>query len=67
MEEKQILGSIIYCPPDFDEAIGILARSGIDAGRHVTAEIPLDRIVSDGLEPLARSKAGHIKIQVLPA
>jgi L-iditol 2-dehydrogenase len=66
MEEKQILGSIIYRPPDFAEAIGILARSGIDPSRHVTAEIPLDRIVSDGLEPLARSKADHVKIQVCP-
>jgi (R,R)-butanediol dehydrogenase/meso-butanediol dehydrogenase/diacetyl reductase len=64
MEEKQIRGSIIYRPPDFGEAIRILARSGIDARRHVTAEIPLDRIVSDGLEPLAQSKARHIKIQV---
>jgi len=66
MEEKQILGSIIYRPSDFTEAIMILSRSGIDARRHVTAEIPLDRIVSDGLEPLARSKADHIKIQVCP-
>jgi len=66
MEEKQILGSIIYRPPDFAEAIGILARAGIDPSRHITAEIPLDRIVTDGLEPLARSKAGHIKIQVCP-
>ena len=67
MEEKQILGSIIYRPPDFEEAIGILSRSGIDARRHVTAEIPLDRVVTDGLEPLARSKAEHIKIQVQPS
>lgn len=66
MEEKHILGSIIYRPPDFAEAIGILSRSGIDASRHITAEIPLDRIVSDGFEPLARSKADHIKIQVRP-
>jgi len=66
MEEKRIVGSIIYRPPDFAEAIGILARARIDPGRHVTAEISLDRIVSDGLEPLARSKAQHIKIQVCP-
>jgi (R,R)-butanediol dehydrogenase/meso-butanediol dehydrogenase/diacetyl reductase len=66
MEEKHILGSIIYRPPDFDEAIAILARSGIDERRHVTAEISLDRIVTDGLQPLAASKAAHIKIQVRP-
>jgi len=64
MEEKHIVGSIIYRPPDFAEAIAILSRPGIDARRHITAEIRLDRIVADGLEPLARSKADHIKIQV---
>jgi (R,R)-butanediol dehydrogenase/meso-butanediol dehydrogenase/diacetyl reductase len=66
MDEKQILGSIIYRPSDFREAIMILSRSGLDSRRHVTAEIPLDRIVSEGLELLARSKADHIKIQVCP-
>lgn len=66
MQEKQIIGSIIYRRPDFAEAIAILARSEVDVRRHVTAEIPLDRIVSDGFELLSRSKADHIKIQVLP-
>ena len=66
MEEKQIIGSIIYRRPDFAEAVTILSRAGIHARRHITAEIRLDQIVSDGLEPLARSKAQHIKIQVCP-
>ena len=35
--------------------------------RHVTAEIPLEKIVSDGFEPLSRSKADSIKVQVYPA
>jgi (R,R)-butanediol dehydrogenase/meso-butanediol dehydrogenase/diacetyl reductase len=67
MHEKQILGSIIYRRPDFAEAIEILSRGGLDPRRHVTAEIPLERIVSDGFEPLARSKQAHVKIHVAPA
>jgi (R,R)-butanediol dehydrogenase / meso-butanediol dehydrogenase / diacetyl reductase len=66
MEEKQIFGSIIYRRPDFAEAMAILAEATIDSRRHVTAEIPLDRIVAEGLEPLAKSKADHVKIQVCP-
>jgi len=67
MQEKQIIGSIIYRRPDFAEAIAILGRGEVDVRRHVTAEIPLDRIVTDGFEPLTRSKAGSIKVQVHPA
>lgn len=66
MQEKQIIGSIIYRREDFAEAIAILETAPVDAGRHVTAEIPLERIVVDGFEPLARSKSAHVKIQVLP-
>jgi (R,R)-butanediol dehydrogenase/meso-butanediol dehydrogenase/diacetyl reductase len=66
MQEKQILGSIIYRRADFVEAIAILARGGLDPHRHVTAEIPLERIVSDGFEPLVRSKQTHVKIHVSP-
>jgi hypothetical protein len=54
--KSRFLGSIIYRPPDFDEG----------HRDDVTAEIPLDRIVSDGLELFARSTADHIKIQVCP-
>ncbi len=67
MQEKQILGSIIYRRPDFAEAMDILTRGGLDSRRHVTAEIPLERIVCDGFEPLARRKQAHVKIHVSPA
>jgi (R,R)-butanediol dehydrogenase/meso-butanediol dehydrogenase/diacetyl reductase len=67
MQEKQIIGSIIYRRPDFAEAITIVSQGGVDPDRHITAEIPLDRIVSDGFEPLCASKAIHIKIQVCPS
>jgi (R,R)-butanediol dehydrogenase/meso-butanediol dehydrogenase/diacetyl reductase len=66
MEEKQILGSIIYRRPDFAEAIGILAAGGIDRARHITAEIGLDDIVSRGFRPLVERRAEHVKIQVTP-
>src|SRR5262245_61530489 len=64
MEEKQIVGSIIYRRPDFAEANAILAAGGIDRARHVTAEIGLDDIVTHGFQPLVERRAEHIKIQV---
>jgi (R,R)-butanediol dehydrogenase/meso-butanediol dehydrogenase/diacetyl reductase len=66
MDEKQIIGSIIYRRPDFAEAIGILAAGVVDRARHVTAQIGLDDIVTRGFEPLVARRAEHIKIQVTP-
>jgi len=66
MDEKQIIGSIIYKRRDFAEAIAILAAGGIDRARHITAEIALSDIVSRGFAPLVERRAEHIKIQVTP-
>ena len=65
MNEQRILGSIIYCRPDFAEALEILARDGADP-RHVTATIPLEDIVTRGLAPLAERRGEHLKIEVRP-
>ena len=64
--EKHLLGSLIYQRQDFADAIQILARGGIEQGRHITAEIPLHDIVSHGFVPLSEQRAAHIKIQVYP-
>jgi len=64
MEEKQILGSIIYQRQDFADALAILAAGGVDHERHVTAEIALEDIVTRGFVPLVEQRAAHIKIQV---
>jgi (R,R)-butanediol dehydrogenase/meso-butanediol dehydrogenase/diacetyl reductase len=66
MEEKQIIGSLIYRRPDFAEAIAILAAGGVDRARHITGEIGLEEIVTQGFEPLLERRAEHIKIQVTP-
>ena len=66
MDEKQIIGSIIYQRRDFAEAIAILAAGGIDRARHITAEIGLADIVSQGFTALVDRRAEHIKIQVTP-
>jgi (R,R)-butanediol dehydrogenase/meso-butanediol dehydrogenase/diacetyl reductase len=66
MDEKQIIGSIIYQRRDFAEAIAILAAGGIDRARHITAEIGLADIVSQGFAVLVDRRAEHIKIQVTP-
>ena len=66
MTEKQIIGSIIYQRQDFAEAMGILADGVVDTARHITSEVPLREIVTGGVQLLSQSKAGHIKIQVMP-
>jgi (R,R)-butanediol dehydrogenase/meso-butanediol dehydrogenase/diacetyl reductase len=66
MEEKHIIGSLIYRRPDFAEAIDILANGGVDRARHITGEIGLGDIVSHGFEALLERRAEHIKIQVTP-
>jgi threonine dehydrogenase-like Zn-dependent dehydrogenase len=60
-----VLLGIMHEPVTLDyKAILMRARGSIRAARHRGDS--LDRIVSDGLEPLARSKADHVKIQVSP-
>lgn len=66
LHEKQIIGSLIYQRQDFADAIAILAQGGVHKQRHITAEIPLQDMVTHGLVPLSTSKAAHIKIQVYP-
>ena len=64
MEEKQILGSIIYQRSDFEQAIEILTGSGIDAARHVTARFPWTGSCP-GPGAAGPEQGRHIKIQVL--
>jgi (R,R)-butanediol dehydrogenase/meso-butanediol dehydrogenase/diacetyl reductase len=66
LSEKQILGSLIYQRQDFADAIAILAAGRIDTRRHITAELPLQDIVTRGFIPLSERKAEHIKIQIAP-
>ena len=46
--------------------LAILAAGGIDTHRHITADIPLRDVVTQGFIPLSERKAEHIKIQVTP-
>lgn len=66
LTEKHIMGSLIYQRQDFADAITILASGGVAKERHITAEIPLQDIVSHGFIPLSEHQAAHIKIQVYP-
>jgi (R,R)-butanediol dehydrogenase/meso-butanediol dehydrogenase/diacetyl reductase len=66
LNEKQILGSLIYQREDFAEAIRILAQGAVDTRRHITGEIPLEAIVARGFLPQSETRAQHIKIQVYP-
>jgi len=63
MNEKHILGSIIYQRRDFADAIEILTRWGVDP-RHITVTIPLDDIVTRGFVPLTERPADFVKVRV---
>ncbi len=64
--EKQIMGSIIYSREDFAQAIAILAQSDVDLEHHITAEIPLQAIITQGFGALSESKSTHVKIHIDP-
>jgi (R,R)-butanediol dehydrogenase/meso-butanediol dehydrogenase/diacetyl reductase len=64
--EKEIVGSSAYVD-EFPASLELLARGAVLADRLVTARVPLERTVTDGLEALLRPDAGHIKILVVPA
>jgi (R,R)-butanediol dehydrogenase/meso-butanediol dehydrogenase/diacetyl reductase len=64
--EKELIGSSAYVD-EFPEAIDLLARGLVRVDRLVTARIPLERAVSDGLEALLKPDAAHVKILVVPA
>ena len=66
LTEKQIMGSLIYQRHDFADAIDILAQGGLDWSRHITADIPLQDIVTQGFVPLTEQKGAHIKVQIHP-
>jgi (R,R)-butanediol dehydrogenase / meso-butanediol dehydrogenase / diacetyl reductase len=63
--EKEIIGSSAYVD-EFPVAIDLLARRAVRVDRLVTARVPLERAVADGLQSLLRPEAGHIKILVVP-
>jgi (R,R)-butanediol dehydrogenase/meso-butanediol dehydrogenase/diacetyl reductase len=64
--EKEIVGSSAYVD-EFPASLELLARGAVLADRLVTARVPLERTVTDGLEALLHPDAGHIKILVVPA
>jgi (R,R)-butanediol dehydrogenase/meso-butanediol dehydrogenase/diacetyl reductase len=64
--EKEIIGSSAYVD-EFPEAIDLLARRQVRIEPLVTARVPLERALADGLEALLRPDLGHVKILVSPA
>ena len=64
--EKEIIGSSAYVD-EFPEAIDLLARGQVRTDSLVTARVPLERALADGIEALLRPDLGHVKILVSPA
>jgi (R,R)-butanediol dehydrogenase / meso-butanediol dehydrogenase / diacetyl reductase len=63
--EKEIVGSSAYVN-EFPEAIALLAQRRVAVAPLVTARVPLERALEDGLQALARPDAGHVKVLVSP-
>jgi (R,R)-butanediol dehydrogenase/meso-butanediol dehydrogenase/diacetyl reductase len=63
--EKEIIGSSAYVD-EFTDAIEMLARGQVRVDSLVTARVPLERGLADGIEALLRPDLGHVKILVSP-
>jgi (R,R)-butanediol dehydrogenase/meso-butanediol dehydrogenase/diacetyl reductase len=63
--EKEIIGSSAYVG-EFPEAIALLARGAVRIAPLLTARVPLERALPDGLEALLRPEEGHVKVLVTP-
>jgi (R,R)-butanediol dehydrogenase/meso-butanediol dehydrogenase/diacetyl reductase len=63
--EKEIVGSSAYVD-EFPEAIELLARGRVRIAPLVTARVPLERALADGLEALLRPAAGLVKVLITP-
>jgi threonine dehydrogenase-like Zn-dependent dehydrogenase len=63
--EKEIVGSSAYVD-EFPEAIELLARGRVRIAPLVTARVPLERALADGLEALLRPEAGLVKVLITP-
>jgi (R,R)-butanediol dehydrogenase/meso-butanediol dehydrogenase/diacetyl reductase len=65
--ELEVIGSLAHVyDEDFRAAVRLLGDGRVDAERIVSHRVPLDGVVSDGLERLERAKAETLKILVRP-
>jgi len=65
--ELEVIGTLAHVyDEDFRAAVRLLGDGRVDAEKIVSHRVPLDRVVSDGLERLERSKADTLKILVKP-
>ena len=63
--EKHVMGSIQHeREADLRPALGALADGSVQVEPLITGEIPLDRLVPDGLETLAGADRRHVKLLV---
>ncbi|GAA2851320.1 2,3-butanediol dehydrogenase [Streptosporangium fragile] len=65
MKEVSVLGTLAYCD-DHPDTIRLLADGKVDAGRFITARVPLDDIVDGGFRELIGNKDEHVKILIRP-
>ena len=63
--EKELIGAVAY-EDDFPRAIGLIRDHRVQPSRLLTATVPLDRAVADGIEQLAEHPERQIKILVRP-
>lgn len=67
LTEKNIVGSICYNGPDFEEVIELLASGKINVSNYITKKICLDDIVEEGFGTLTGpEKKAQVKVLVTP-
>jgi (R,R)-butanediol dehydrogenase/meso-butanediol dehydrogenase/diacetyl reductase len=67
LREISLVGSRGYAGEDFPSVIAAIADGAIpDVERMVTARVPLDAAVTDGIEALVNNRRDHLKILVVP-
>ena len=65
--EKRLVGSVQHhYDEDLPAAVQLLAEGKVQVMPLITDRVPLQRVVEDGLETLARQPAEHLKIIVSP-
>jgi len=64
--ERTVIGSVGASPGDMEIATEMIARGDISVSELVSTVIPLERVIEDGFERMARAEEGIFRIVVAP-
>ena len=64
--EKKVFGGMACTQEDFDQALNLMRSGKLPLAELISAVVPLDRAIEDGLDELVKNSDHHIKILVQP-